>query len=307
VVTGVIHLAARNGRALLVLGLLAGALLPAVAVVLRPWLPELVALLLFLTALRVGPGAAVGSVQAVQRTTFVVLALQAISPLVAIAIFTLMGVLTQPFALAIVLMLAAPSVTGAPSFLIMMGKDPAAALRILVLGTAIFPVTVIPVLFGLPNLDAAMALGAALRLVAVILCATAAGFLCRQLFFRDLPDKTRLTFDGLSALALAVIVVGLMSEIGPLFRSDPARLGAWATAVLCLNFGLQITTFLVLRRAGLAETVAVSVISGNRNIALFLIALPPETTGPLLVFIGCYQIPMYLTPIILRHLYASFP
>jgi hypothetical protein len=307
VVTGLIHLAARNGRALLILGLLAGALLPGVAAVLRPWLPELVALLLFLTALRVGPGAAVGSIQAVQRTTFIVLALQAISPLIAIAVFSLMGVLTEPFALAVVLMLAAPSVTGAPNFLIMMGKDPAAALRILVLGTAIFPVTVIPVLFGLPNLDTAMALGAALRLVAVILCATAAGFLCRQLFFRDLHDKTRLTFDGLSALALAVIVVGLMSEIGPLFRSDPVRLAAWAAAVMCLNFGLQITTFLALRRAGLAETVAVSVISGNRNIALFLIALPPETTGPLLVFIGCYQIPMYLTPIVLRRLYASFP
>ncbi len=48
-----------------------------------------------------------------------------------------------------------------------------------------------------------------------------------------------------------------------------------------------------------------SIIAGNRNIALFLIALPSEVTDPLLLFIGCYQIPMYLTPIILQQLYKQ--
>jgi ACR3 family arsenite transporter len=31
---------------------------------------------------------------------------------------------------------------------------------------------------------------------------------------------------------------------------------------------------------------------------LFLVALPETVTAPLLVFIGCYQIPMYLTPLV---------
>ena len=44
--------------------------------------------------------------------------------------------------------------------------------------------------------------------------------------------------------------------------------------------------------------------AGNRNIALFLAALPATVTDPLLLFIGCYQVPMYLTPIILRPVYA---
>jgi len=48
-----------------------------------------------------------------------------------------------------------------------------------------------------------------------------------------------------------------------------------------------------------------SIVAGNRNIALFLIVLPPEVAGPLMIFIGCYQIPMYLTPMVLTYLRGS--
>ena len=43
--------------------------------------------------------------------------------------------------------------------------------------------------------------------------------------------------------------------------------------------------------------------AGNRNIALFLVALPPEVLAPLMIFIGCWQLPMYLTPVLLPRLY----
>ena len=51
---------ARHGRAALVLGLVAGLLLPDLARLLRPWLPQMVAGLLFLTAFRIGARAALG-------------------------------------------------------------------------------------------------------------------------------------------------------------------------------------------------------------------------------------------------------
>ena len=49
---------------------------------------------------------------------------------------------------------------------------------------------------------------------------------------------------------------------------------------------------------------ALAITAGNRNIALFLVALPPETTDALLLFIGCYQVPMYLTPLLMTRFYA---
>jgi hypothetical protein len=49
--------------------------------------------------------------------------------------------------------------------------------------------------------------------------------------------------------------------------------------------------------------VPYAIIAGNRNVALFLAALPAAQTEPLLLFIGCYQIPMYLTPLLFGRLY----
>lgn len=303
----VLHFAARRGRVLLIAGLVAGAALPGVANILRPYLPETVALLLFITAIRVGHKTALGSLTELKRVAAIVLVLQLVAPLIALAIFAAFGVLHHPFALAVVLMLAAPSVTGSPNFLIMMGQDPAYAMRIMVLGTALFPVTALPVLWSLPMLDSTVAMGAALRLVLVILSATALGFLVRHMAFPNLSDSVRLNLDGLSAVALAVVVIGLMSEIGPMLWADPGDLAVWAIAVLCLNFGLQITTFRLLKNRGREGTAAISIIAGNRNIALFLIALAPEVTGPLLIFIGCYQVPMYLTPFVMRRIYSTRP
>ena len=301
----VLRNAAKHGRILLILGLLAGATLPQLAQVLRPWLPELVAVLLFLTAMRVGHRMVLGSLTDLRRVVGFVLMLQLAAPLLAATVLSMVGGLSHPFALAVVLMLAAPSVTGAPNFLIMMGKEPAHALRILVLGTALFPVTVLPVLWMLPALDSAEAIVAAFRLIVVILAATAAGFIVRAIAFPKMSGNAQVNLDGLSAVTLAIIVIGLMSEIGPLSQSDPRRLLGWAIAVLCLNFGLQIMTHLGTRHQDIPESAAVSIISGNRNIALFLIALPSDVTGPLLVFIGCYQIPMYLTPIVMQRVYRD--
>ena len=48
---------------------------------------------------------------------------------------------------------------------------------------------------------------------------------------------------------------------------------------------------------------ALAIVAGNRNLALFLGAVPPETLEALLLFVGCYQVPMYLTPLVMARLY----
>lgn len=296
---------ARHGRLCLVLGLLAGLALPSLAAALRPWLGELVALLLFLTAFRVGHREALGSLRDLPRVLTIVGVLQLAAPLIAGSALAWAGLLNHPFALAVVLMLAAPSVSGAPNFLIMTGGNPAHAMRILVVGTALFPLTVLPVLWLLPASDGAVALAAAGRLILVILLAVCAGFAARAWVAPVLKDAVRSNLDGVTAIALAVIVIGLMSAIGPLARSDPARLLLWLGAVIAVNFGLQIASYGLLRRVRPKELAAISIISGNRNIALFLIALPEEMMAPLLIFIGCYQVPMYLTPVLLKRLHRD--
>jgi hypothetical protein len=163
---------------------------------------------------------------------------------------------------------------------------------------------VIPVFWLAPALGTpAEILGSAARLLLIIFAATAVAFLLRSTVLRDPAPAGLAALDGLSAILMAVLVVGLMSAVGPALRGDPAALALNLGVAFVANFGLQIGTFLILRRRDPADAVPLAIVAGNRNIALFLTALPSTITDPLLLFIGCYQVPMFLTPIMLDRLY----
>jgi hypothetical protein len=244
-----------------------------------------------------------GGVSDIKKTAALLLIYQLALPLGATALFAVTGSLTHPLALSIVLLLAAPSVTGAPNFTIMLRHDPAPALRLLVLGTAIFPLTVLPILWLMPGLgNAGEILALASRLFAVIATAVGAGFALRVWPVKSMTPALQDSLDGAAAILLAVVVVGLMTAIGPALSTDPAQLALWLGAALMVNLGLQTAAWAILGKS--PATPARSVVAGNRNIALFLVALPEAVTGPILIFIGCYQVPMYLTPILMRSIYG---
>ena len=95
---------------------------------------------------------------------------------------------------------------------------------------------------------------------------------------------------------------GLTGQI----RRHLARSGTGILPYLAVNFGLQLLAFAAMRVRGPSTSgVAYAIIAGNRNVMLFLAALPAAVTEPLLLFIACYQVPMYLTPILLGRLYTA--
>lgn len=303
--TGVLEHFARHGRLVLVFGLLCGLSLPALAAALRPWLPHMVALLLFLSAFRIGFRDVAGGVGGLWQPMQDVLALQLLLPLLAYGVFRGAGVAETVPALAVMLMLAAPSVTGAMNFVVLAGKDPAPAMRVLVVGTALFPVTVLPVLWLMQDAmpGAGDILLAAARLVAVVFAAVAAGFAARRVVLpRPSPSQLR-ALDGVGVIALAVIVVGLMAGMGPLIASGWQAVAGWLAVAFAANFGLQLLVFVALN-ARTSREVALSIIAGNRNVALFLVALPAASADALLPFLACYQLPMYLTPLLLARLHG---
>ncbi|MDC0657403.1 hypothetical protein N6L27_05290 [Leisingera sp. SS27] len=296
--------AARHGRAGLVLGLLAGLLLPGLAATLQPWLPQMVAGLLFLNAYRIGLRKAAGGLADGIGTLKAIALLQVALPLLALGLAALFGVAQTPAAVALILMLSAPSVTGSPNITALMGHAPEPAFRLLITGTALMPMTVLPVFLLAPSLgDLGEVLRAAGRLIGAIGLTVSAAFLLRRLSLPQMREDQARAIDGLTVIALAVIVIGLMAALGPALRTNPMLVLQWLGFALAANLGLQALVFAVLRRRAGSGAVPVSVVAGNRNFALFLIALPAATTDPLLIFLGCYQIPMYLTAILMKPLY----
>lgn len=303
--TGALGLCATYSRSLLILGLLAGVGLPGLAAAMAPRLPEMVAILLVVTAFRIGHRAAFGALGDLRWSLPAVLILQLALPLGIIAVLKGVGLAGTPLALALVLACAAPTISGGASLAIILRQDPARMMQFLILGTALFPLTILPVLVAVPvATDIWFLSGIALRALVIILGAAALGFALRHWILPDPNDRQIKAMDGASILFFAIIVVGLMAALGPMLRSDPATALLWAVAAFALSFGLQASTLLVLRRSAL-KTVSgpLALAAGNRNIALFLVSLPAEVMAPVMIFVACWQLPMYLTPILLPRLY----
>ena len=300
-----LHAAARWGRPLLIFGLAAGVALPALAEGMRAYLPELVATLLFVSALRIGPKEALGALKDLRLALGYALLCQFAAPVLAIGIFSALDAPLFGWTAGLVLMLSAPSISGNPNIAIMMGRDPAPALRLMVIGTALLPLTALPTFAALPALDPWEALRSALRLAAVISVAAGAAFLVRGYLIPRPSARALKALDGAGAIMMAVLVIGLMSAVGPALSAAPISVLAMFGLVFAANFGLQIAAGLSLRAArAVPDPGPYGLVAGNRNIALFLTSLPEEATAPLLLFIGCYQAPMYLTPVLLKGFYA---
>lgn len=295
--------ASRHGRLMLVAGLVAGIALPGIALAMKPWLPEMVAILLFIAALRIGPRQALGSLYDLPLTTGYVLCNQLAFPLLAAIALIQFGMVATLPATALMLMLAASPISGSPNLTIMTGNDPAPSLRALIIGTAFVPLTVIPVFWLVPAFGSGQeVMGSAARLLVLVAAAGAAAFAVRGYVLRTPDDDTLQALDGLSALAMAIIVVGLMSAVGPAIFDETASFARWLAFAFAINIGMQLLVYCLAARTGTARA-AFAIGGGNRNIALFLAALPATITDPLLLFIGCYQIPMYLTPLVMARLY----
>jgi ACR3 family arsenite transporter len=301
---GILAAAGRHGRLLLIAGLAAGIFLPQAAGAVRPYIGELIAGLLFLACVRIGPRQAIGAAADLGTGLKATLALQLVLPLVLAVTFRALE-WSGPTALALTLMASASPIAGSPSLVAMVGSDPAPALRQLVVGTALLPVTALAVFLLAPGLGGTGSLLlAAARLLFVIGCAAALGFALRLTLLRELSPERRDMIDGCSAILMAVVVVGLMSAVGETWPRAPQAVLGTAAIAFAANFGLQVVTALVVAKAGAPHlAVSLGVSAGNRNVALFLTALPAATTDAALLFIGCYQIPMYLTPLVLGGFY----
>ncbi len=272
----------------------------------RPLLPPLVMLLLFLTLLRMEPGAILGSLADLRRVAATVFGFQFLLPLLVFTAGFAGGWTGTPVFLSLLIMAAAPSISGSPNMCLMMGYPAEHAMRLVVVGTAVLPLTAFPIFWLMPELGEIKAvLLTTLRLFLTIAIAIFAAVVLRRTVLRAPSRSTLLNLEGAASITLAVFVVGLMPSLSAAALAQPGVAAFWIAFACLANFGAQAVSFYLTRnRMPAAKATAVSLIAGNRNIAIFFVALPPEVTAPIMVFIGAYQIPMYLTPLIMRRLYG---
>lgn len=297
------------------LGLLAGVILPWAAKPFSQAIPLFIGLLLFLSVLRLLSvsrelnGQSSCSKPGTTTTVFAqadyialllrVLLAQLLLPLGVYALGMYFGLPWQ-WCLAFTLVAAAPPISGSPNLVQLLRGDDELTLRWLIVGTALLPLTCLPLMYLLFTFEnSLLLLKPSLKLLALIGGAVLAAYGVATLFHKQQLALSSQALDGAGSITLALMVIGLMSAL-----HQPGHSGLIVVLTLCAAFGINAGLQLVgiasgrLMRHSKSRVIASGVVLGNRNVALYLAALPASMTEPLLLFIACYQIPMYLTPLL---------
>ena len=289
---------------LLAASIFGGILAPPLAAAMRDLVTPAVAGLMTLVLLRLDPR----QVVAYLRRPVLVAAISAwillACPVLAFAATRAAG-LDGPLGAGLVLMAAGCAATSSPAFARLVGLDAELSLVVAVVTTALVPFTAPPLALGLLGVDLAIGIGGLmLRLTLVVGLPALLALLVRHLAGTARLARAGPALDGAVVLVLVIFAFGVMDGVQARLMADPLWVLAGIALALAGNLGLNAVTALAFLPAGRALALAAGLLAGNRNQALFLAVLPAAADPNLLLFFALGQIPMFVSPFLLRPVYA---
>jgi bile acid:Na+ symporter, BASS family len=302
--TRLLEWSARHGGALLAGGIFLGLALPPLAAAARPAISPTVAALMTLVLLRVDPVRLLSWL----RRPLLVLALLAwlllASPLLAFAVTRVTG-LDGALGAALVIMATGCAATSAPAFARLVGLDGEIALVAAVLSTLLVPFTAPPLALGLLGIDLAISVaGLMARLGLVVGLPLLLSILIRHLAGPERLARWGRAVDGATVLLVVLYGFGVMDGMLARLLAEPAWVAGGLALAFAGNFGLNALTALAFAPAtGRRVALSAGLLSGNRNMALYLAVLPATTEAQILLFFALCQFPLFLSPFLLRPVY----
>lgn len=302
-ITALLEWAARHGGKLLAGCIFVGLALPPLAALLRETLTITVAGLMTLVLLRVD----LVQVLSYLRRPLLVAALlgwlMLACPLIAYGLTRLFG-LDGALGAALVIMATGCAATSSPAFARLVGLDASISLVVAILSTLLIPFTAPPLALGLLGIDLAISIGGLMARLGLIVGLP----LLLALAIRRLVPAERIAgwsgrVDGAVVMLLVMYGIGVMDGMLAVLLSDPAWVAAGLAAAFAGNFGLNALTAAACAPAGRRVALAMGLLSGNRNMALYLAVLPAATDSRILLFFALCQFPLFLSPFLLRPVY----
>jgi BASS family bile acid:Na+ symporter len=206
-------------------------------------------------------------------------------------------------ALALSLMACLPPLTSMPAVAGFLGLDRAVSLFLVLVGTALMPLTVPPLALWLFGLDLQIGLTEfALRLASLVLGGAALALLLRRGLLARAPHAAA-RVDGAAVIILMVFAIPIMDGVLAHLRATPWRVAGfvfWGFAVTLVYVSAVTALFWP---AGIRAACTAGYGAGSRNNALLLAVLPATVDPDYFLFIAAIQFPIYLTPTLLQPVY----
>ncbi len=288
---------------LLALSVLVGIVVPPLAAALRPLLfPSIFCLILFAVLLIDLRGAFAG-MRRDAAPAFAVCAWQLLALPLAFGVVHLYSPLGGEYSLLAFYTACAGSLFGAAAFARLMNLDEAMALRGTLASVLLMPLTLPPLsawVAGAPaTFDVA---GYAWRLgVFLALPLITALFVQSRARWRARVQGCAALRHG-SVLFLCVFAIGVMDGIGPRILAEPAAMAGLLLLALAIHAGQFVLTALVFAAGGRGFALTAGLLASYRNLGLLLAVAGALLPEGFIVFVAVWQVPMYLTPLIVSRL-----
>jgi BASS family bile acid:Na+ symporter len=294
---------AYRGAALLAVSIFVGLFVPPLARAFRFIITPTVVGLMTLVLLRVDFGA----VFAYLRRPALVLGLLAwlmlACPVLVWAIVRLTG-FAGPLADAMVIMATGCAATSAPAFARLVGLEPQLSLVASVLSTLVVPFSAPPLALGLLGVALPLTVGGlSARLALVVGLPLLISLVVRRLAGEERLAPRGRAIDGAAVLLVSLYGIGVMDGILATLLVRPGYVVSGVALAFLGNFGLNAATAAVFLPFGKRVALSTGLLSGNRNMALYLAVMPPETGFDVLVFFALCQFPLFLSPFLLKPIY----
>lgn len=295
---------ARHAPRCLAVGVLLGLAVPPLAEFMRPALTPVIFINLVLALLRLD----FSDVAAYLRrpgllSTFTVSALVA-SPL---AMWLLLSPLGLPAGLLIglVLMAAAPPITSAPAFALILRLDAAFAVAAVLVTHLLVPLTLPLMALWLLGIELDIGLMEFMaRLAAMIGGSFAVAFVLKRWVLSPALLKARAAqIDGLAVLGLVVFAIAIMAGVTEFFFARPGYVALTIVAAFAANALLQVAGAAAFMRAGPMVAFTAGHMMGNCNMGLVLAVLADRAPMEVVVFFALAQMPMYMLPLLAMPVY----
>jgi len=293
----------RHGAALLAVGIFGGALIPPLAAAFRGLITPDVLIMMTLVLLRVDLPGTVAHLRRPLRVAVIIGVLLVASPAIAwlaVAALTLGPGIRE----GVVIFACGCAAASSPAFARMVGLDPELSLIVSLATTALVPLTAPPIALGLMGFDLSISPTAFMtRLLLVVGLPMLVSVTLRRVIGRERLPRYGDAVDGTLVWTVVVYGFGVMDGLGPRAASDPAWVMQAIAAAFLVSFGLNLATTLALLPLGRRAAASAGMMSGNRNMALFLATLPATTDQRIALFFGLCQFPLFLSPFLLRPVY----
>jgi BASS family bile acid:Na+ symporter len=300
---GVLEASARHGSALLGAGIFGGILVPPLARALNPTVSFDVIALMTLVLLRVDFAAALAYLHRPLRVAGVVAFQLLLSPVLAWAAVSRLP-LDPAIAAGVVLFATGCPAISSPAFARLTGLDPELTLLATLAATLLLPLTAPPLATALAGVDLALGFGGLMvRLAIVVGAPMVLALLLRRAIGPRRLVSLAAAVDGAVVWLLVLFGIGVMAGLTARLLHDPGWVIEAALAAFAAALGLNLATTLAFAAIGWRQAASAGLMSGNRNMALYLAVLPASADPRLALFFALCQFPLYLSPFLLRPAY----